>query len=68
MGGKWGVRSGGRKILATFFQPALRHFFRRQAPPLAAPPLAVGGKSDENFSHFFRGNRGDAAREPGRPR
>ena len=59
----------GEENFSHFFQPPVRHFFRRWAPLLAAPPLAVGGgKVLRILATFFVASRGDAAREPGRPR
>ena len=41
------LRSTVNFVWAVCLWGSPRHFFRRWAPPLAAPPLAVGG-----FSHF----------------
>ena len=56
------LKGWGRKILATFFSLPCATFFAAGPLPLAGLSLCVGGKNDENFSHFFRGSRRRRAR------
>ena len=63
-----GVEKWGRKILATFFSLPCATFFAAGPLPWLPLPWLWGEKVLRILATFFVASRGDAAREPGRPR